>query len=481
MSDRTTSDGPAFRYARIEKQLMEMIESGQLQPGDRLPSLRKISKRLHVSVPTVAQAYAALEQQGVLEARERSGFFIREDFNALPVPSLCPNARPEEIDLSRPGVLKAIVDIGQRKDGAPFVYPCPDKSLLAARCLSKVLRATVQEYPQESVLLDDPLGNQELRRQIAVRCMEIGTVVSPDEIMITSGAMDSISLLLRVLTRPGDAILVQSPTFMVYLQMVELMGLRAIEIPSCSQDGVSLDLVAKAIDDYNIRACLFITNYHVDGSLMSDEKKRELVELLRKRRIPLIEDDVYGNLFFGERRPTKCKNFDTEGLVATCSSISKTVSPGYRIGWVIPGKFMEQVRQVRDMAGIVPSTPAQMALGEFMRKGEFERHLKPLRQRLSRAMSALYCSIGHHFPEGTCASRPSGSMNMWVRLPRQVDSSELFFKARKQGILVVPGSILSFSDTFKNYIRLNSKGIWDEQSEDAVALLGELVRDMARQ
>lgn len=298
--------------------------------------------------------------------------------------------------------------------------------------------------------------------------------------MITSGAMESISLLLRVLTRPGDAILVQSPTFVVYLQMIELMGLRAIEIPSCSQDGVSMELVARAINDYDIRACLFIPNYHVDGSLMPDEKKQELVELLRKKRIPLIEDDVYGNLFFGERRPSLCKNFDKEGLVASCSSFSKTVSPGYRIGWVMPGKFMEQVRHVQNMTGIVPSTPAQMAMGEFMRKGEFERHLKPVRQALARAMAALYCSIGRHFPEGTCVSRPSGSMNMWVRLPSQVDSSELFFKALQQNIFVVPGTILSFSSTFRNYIRLNSKGIWDEQSEEAVGLLGELVRNMVK-
>ncbi len=467
-----------FRYARIEKHLLEMIDSGQLQPGDKLPSLRKISKRLGVSVPTAAQAYAELERQGVLEARERSGFFVRTEYNALPAPSLCPNARPEEIDLSRPGVLKATVDICQRKNSGPFVYPCPDKSLLAARCLSKVLRATVHESPQESVLLDDPLGNRELRRQISIRCMEVGAVVAPDDIMITSGAMESISLLLRVLTRPGDAILVQSPTFMVYLQMVELMGLRAIEIPSCSQEGISVDLVAKAISDYDIRACLFITNYHVDGSLMSDDKKQELVELLHKKRIPLIEDDVYGNLFFGERRPTLCKNFDREGLVATCSSFSKTVSPGYRIGWIIPGKYMDQVRQVRDMTGIVPSTPAQMAMGEFMRKGEYERHLKPMRQRLSRAMSALYCSIGQYFPEGTCASRPSGSMNLWLRLPEGVDSSELFFKALQQGIYVVPGSILSFSNTFNNYIRLSSDGLWNQQYEDYVGLLGELVRDM---
>lgn len=475
---KTATPLSPYQYKAIEDHVLQMLEAETLQPGDRLPSLRKMAAAMKVSVPTVSQAYAELESRGVVEARERSGFYVRLDYGRMPEPTLCPTARPEAAERSRPGLIKAARAVLENADIDYFRKPFPDESLLSGRCLAKRLCAVMRDHPLEAARDVCDLGSMELRRILALRTMHCGVSVLPEDIIITTGALDGAAAALRAITRPGDAVLVQTPTYLVYLTMLEHMGLRTIEIPSCPKTGIPVDLVDEAIRNFDVKACLFIPNFHLDGSLTPDASKHRLVHLLAAHGIPLIEDDVYGDLHFGPERPRLCKSYDKEGNVISVSSFSKTLAPGYRVGWVLPGRYRDAFTALRIAGQAFASNPTQMAVADFLRRGEYERHIKNLRAHMADFMGKLHCKVRRHFPEGTQAVQPAGGTCMWIKLPESVDSKDLFFNARDQGIAVIPGALLATSGTFDNYIRLNASGVWCDGMDQAVARLGELVHEL---
>ncbi|MBU1001992.1 MAG: PLP-dependent aminotransferase family protein [Proteobacteria bacterium] len=468
-----------YQYKKIEEHVLNLVESGVLQPGQRLPSLRKMATSTRVSVPTVAQAYAELESRGLLESRERSGFYVSLDYKRLPAPSLCPRAKPGQMDMSRPALLEAALKSCHSNVCDPMNRYYPDQSLLAGHCLGKILRSVILENPVRAASNVPPQGFIELRKQIALRCMNADLAVSPDEVVVTPGTMSGIAALLACITRPGDAVLIQSPAFILYLRVIETLGLRAIEIPSCPQNGIPVQHVADAIRDFDVKACLLIPNFHMDGSLTPDEAKRRIVKMLTDKNIPLLEDDVYGELYFGQERPSLFKTFDTTGLVATASSLTRTIAPGYRLGWLLPGRFKDQVLAYMAMTDSRPATPIQLALAEFLRKGEFEKHMKGLRAAMALSMARMQCEVGRRFPEGTQVSRPQGGFYLWVQMPSQVDSKDVFLRARDKGVVIFPGSLLSFSDTFKNCIRINCRGVWNDKIREALGVLGGIVTELA--
>jgi DNA-binding transcriptional MocR family regulator len=319
----------------------------------------------------------------------------------------------------------------------------------------------------------------ELRKQIALLYMDIGLNVTPEEIIVTTGAMEGISVIMRCLTRPGDIVIIQSPTFYCFLQLLDTLGLRVIEIPSHPDRGISPEDVALVIKQYDVRACILNPNFNnPDGSLIPDAAKQEIVRLLAERSIPLVEDDASGDLHFGPVRPEVCKKHDKLGLVALCSSFSKTISPGYRVGWLIPGRFYEPARRVKVTSSHCCATPTQMAMAEFLRTGKYDRHLRRLRAALEKQMHAMRVVVSRYFPAETKVTGPSGGSVLWVELPRQIDSQEYFFEARAQGIGVVPGIIFSTRDKYRNFIRLTCSGVWSHEIEGGIKSLGELASAM---
>lgn len=471
---------PPYRYTLVGKYLLELIQSGALKPGDRIPSLRRMSASMRMSVSTVSQAYIELENQGVIESRPKSGFFVRRSFRKLlPPPGLEPNARMEPREINRFDLIRTVTDLLGRRDILPFGVACPDASLLPAKELSRILAAVVREDPNRSVGYESVCGNNELRKQIALLYMDIGLNVTPEELIVTTGAMEGISVIMRCLTRPGDIVIIQSPTFYCFLQLLDTLGLRVIEIPSHPERGISPEDVALVIKQYDVRACILNPNFNnPDGSLIPDESKEEIVRLLAEKSIPLVEDDASGDLHFGPVRPEVCKKHDKNGLVALCSSFSKTISPGYRVGWLIPGKFYELARRVKVTSSHCCATPTQMAMAEFLRTGKYDRHLKRLRAALEKQMHAMRVAVSRYFPAETKVTHPSGGSVLWVELPRRIDSQEYFFEARAQDIGVVPGIIFSTRDKYRNFIRLTCSGVWSHEIEGGIKSLGELASRM---
>ncbi|WP_461208274.1 aminotransferase-like domain-containing protein [Desulfocurvus sp. DL9XJH121] len=471
---------PPYRYKAIEDHILKLLEDGGLRPGDRLPSLRAMGAARGVSVPTVAQAYAGLESRGVLESRERSGHYVRQDWGRLTGPTLEPGAQAGAVDLSRQGLLRASQDEHGQCEGHFFHSSFPHASLLGGPALARRLCAAVREAPDLAAAPAPHQGLPDLRRQLALRAMAAGVSALPDEVFVTTGARDGAMTLLKCMTHPGDAVLVQSPTYLVYFSVLEQLGLRAIEVPSCPTRGIRVDLVEEALSNFTIRACLVIANFHLDGSLTPDAAKADLVDLLTARGIPLIEDDVYGDLHFGPERPRLCKAFDGTGLITAVSSFSKTLAPGYRVGWALPGRFAEAFKAARTGINAFAANPAQMAVAEFLRRGEYERNLRGLRASMAAYAARLHSAIGRHFPPGTQAALPAGGICLWVRLPGGVDSRELFLRARDLGVTVTPGGLQTLSGTFDDYIRINCPGVWEDGTEEAVERLGQAVAEMMK-
>jgi DNA-binding transcriptional MocR family regulator len=465
-----------YRYTLVGKNILDLIDSGTLMPGDRIPSVRGMSAKMQVSITTVWQAYMDLESEGVIESRPKSGFFVRSNLRRLPpTPAPCANTPIEPRELNRSELISTVRDLVGRTDVLPFGVACPDLSLLPGRELSRIMASVLREDPHRMIGYETVRGNLELRKQIAFRCIDAGTSVMPDEIIVTTGAMEAIFIAVRCVTRPGDAVVIQSPAYYCFLHMLDTLGLRVIEIPSRPEGGITPADISDAVSQYDVKACIFNLNFNnPDGSIVSDEAKEEIVNLLAKKAIPLIEDDVSGDIYFGANRPPVCKKYDRNGLVMLCSSFSKTIAPGYRVGWLIPGKFHEKAQGIKVDTSVCSASPSQVAIAEFLRTGKYERHLKRLRTSVEKQMHSMLLAINRYFPAETKVTRPVGGLALWIELPVHVDSRDFFFRARSEGIGIVPGLICSTFDKYRNFIRITCGGVWNKEIEKGIEKLGRL-------
>ena len=479
---RTPVNG--FRYQEVAGRIRAMIESGALATGDRLPSLRGLSRTMGVSISTVSQAYLELERQGLIKARPRSGFFVRPA-RRMPAPARRAATPPQAKSVNRSQLINTVLESLGRRDLLPLGVICPSPRLLPGKALARLMGQALRDAAADPSQ-DDPLdygsiqGLPGLRRSIAFRAMERGEAVNPDDVLITCGAMEALYISLRCLTRPGDAVCIQSPTYYCFLQLLETLGLRAIEIPSHPDAGIHPADLREALDTFDIRCCVFCPNFNnPDGSLTPDDAKAEIADMLGGRGIPLVEDDVYGDLHFGPQRPGTCKAHDGRGLVILCSSFSKTLAPGWRVGWMTPGRFMDKAKEIKATTNVCTASPTQAAVGRFLRQGLYERHLARLRAAIARQAETLRHHVALHFPAGTRATSPSGGSVIWLELPG-VDAVDYFFAAREMGIGIAPGPVFSTLDRYNNFVRLSCGGVWSEAMEQGIRTLGRLAREMAK-
>jgi DNA-binding transcriptional MocR family regulator len=322
-------------------------------------------------------------------------------------------------------------------------------------------------------------GNPELRKQIAKLAFNWGGKVKPDDVLVTAGCLEAMTMCLRAVTQHGDMVAVESPNYFGVFQAIESMGLKVVEICSDPVTGLDLDCLQEAIDKFPIKACLVIPNFNNPlGSCMPDESKKKLVEMITKNNIPLIEDDIYGELYFGRNRPRTCKYYDTKGLVMHCASLSKSLTPGYRIGWAIPGRFMEQVKQIKRISNISTPSITQAAVAHFLQYGRYEYHLKNMRKALHTQSLRYMQAIIDYFPEDTKVSRPHGGFVLWVQLNKKVNGFKLRAEAMKHNISIVPGKIFSASCNYSNCLRISFGKPWTDDADYGLMMLGKLIRKM---
>ncbi len=463
-------------YESIAGRIEHLIATGTYHPGDKIPSIRSLKSQMKVSIATVMEAYRLLEDQQLVECRPQSGYYVLPPVaGGHPEISLSrPSATPTKVNID--DLVTTVFNNDRKPDLIRLGAAIPAPELLPVHRINRALAAVARIYPARNLEYEFSPGCKELRTQIARRALTAGCTFSPDDIVITSGCQEAIILALKVLCKPGDAVAIESPTYYNFLQAIEMLGLKALEIPSHARESVNLDALRNAIKRNRLKTCLFMTNFSNPlGSCMPDDRKKELVELLLRYDIPLIEDDTYGDLSYSYRRPTVAKAYDKTGMVLLCSSFSKTIAPGYRVGWIVPGKFREKIERIKSITNLAVSTPPQLALALFLSRSGYDRHLRSIRTVYARNAGLLAEAVLKDFPSGTKVSRPQGGQVLWVELPPHIDSLSLYEKALGSGISFAPGPIFSSRRKFRNFLRLNASG-WNETIKEAVKTLGTLAQ-----
>jgi DNA-binding transcriptional MocR family regulator len=468
-------------YERVAERLSRAIASGALRPSERLPSVRELARQEAVSVSTVLEAYAVLEGRGLIETRPQSGHYVRSRGAAVPEPApLRPPRGATRVSVQ--GLVTDLYKALRDPDVVPLGAAVPSPSLLPIAELAALCKSVARSAPAAAISYDTPPGSLPLRRQIVRRALDWGADVGPEEVVTTCGAMEALHLCLRAVARPGDTIAVESPTYYGLLQLIESLELRAVEVPAHPRHGMDLAALETVLGKHKIRAVLAIPNFNNPlGSLMPDEAKRELVARLARDEIPLIEDDIYGEIWRDdamETRPRPAKVYDRHGLVMSCGSFSKTLAPGFRVGWVMPGRFQERIEQLKFIHTVGTSSLPQLAIAEILANGGYQRHLRRLRRSFATQVDAYREAVAASFPDGTRVSRPQGGFVLWVELPRVGGALELADRALARGICIAPGPIFSAHGGYQNSIRLNCGFPLDPVIERAVRVLGRMAHEL---
>ncbi|MEM1124255.1 MAG: PLP-dependent aminotransferase family protein [Bacteroidota bacterium] len=443
-----TTSTKVFRYDQIAKQLENSILANTLKVGEKLPSVRLMSKQQQVSPTTIFKAYYQLEAKGLIEVRPKSGYYVKFRHEERPQISSKKEGQPSIKSVNTSEIIRELEELRDCENIIRLSSSVPSPQLLPLAKLNKSVAEAMRDEKNFLLKYTHPQGNRELRRMLAQQALNWGGNFTPDELVITSGCLEALNIALMILTHPDEVIAIDELTYFSIHETVERLGLKAVSIPNTS-NGLDLDFLRKAIDKYPIKAGLFVTNFHnPTGACLPDSHKKELVELFTEKQIPLIEDDIYGELYFGKSRPSTCKFYDREGWVLYCSSLSKTIAPGYRIGYCQPGRFLEQFAHRKRVLSVATSSLPQAALLNFLKKGRYDFHLRKLRKALhTQALRYSQCVL-QYFPVGIYFSVPSGGFNLWIEFPKGFDSYQLFRAAKDQQISIAPGQIFSVEPTF---------------------------------
>jgi DNA-binding transcriptional MocR family regulator len=470
----------SYLYCQVIELISENIDSGTLRPGDRLPSLRKMSQSAGVSVPTVRQAYIELERQRRIESRPQSGFYVRH-LAANDIVAPAPSSQGDPVCLNCRPLMVRVYDGINHPNLVPLGIANPCMAKPAAKTLHRAMKRVMSRAEERSLGYATTLGEPTLRRQIAYHYLDTaGVQVEPEQIAITNGGQEALLLSLNAVASPGDVIAVETPTYHGLLELIDSLGMLAVEVETCPEEGVVLAELRRTLEQYPVKACMFSTTLSNPlGVTMPEGDRRKLVELIEEFDTVMIEDDVYGDLRFDGVRPIPAQFLSNSARIITCGSFSKTAAPGYRIGWIVTGHFLDEVTRLKRAFSCSSGFLQQLTLAEFLASGDYNRHLKTLRPVLQRNAERMSAMVAEHFPDETRTSKPVGGSVLWLELPRGIDSEELFDDAIEAEISIAPGQIFSPSNRYSRFIRLSFGHPWGARTEAAVRWLGQRVTELA--
>lgn len=459
-------------YERLAGELRTQIARGAWRAGERLPSIRQLAQSHGVSAATAVQACLQLEREGLAVARPRSGYYVRAA--VPPPPAARPSRRRAPGAVSNPA-LEEVLGMLSRDDVLPLHTATPAPALLPQAALSAALGRSLRHHAAAALDYAPPQGLPALRRQIARRYAQLGATVSPDEIVITAGAMEGLTLALRTLTAPEDVVMVETPTYHGILQAVAALRLKVVEVPNLPGRGIDVERLDLLLDQHRVRVAILVPNFNNPlGSLTGDVAKQALLASCARHGTVVIEDDIYGDLAWSGERPSPLCRWDTQGAVISCGSFSKTLSPGLRLGWLAGGAWTEALVRAKYFSTVGSASLPQLAMAEYLHKHDLERHLRRLRRTLADNAQRLHEAIARHWPEGTRASEPQGGLSLWLQLPEGGDGYALFEAALALGIGTSPGVLFSSRGDYADCLRLSCGLPWSPRLDQALKRLGQL-------
>tara|TARA_R110000772_G_scaffold87094_16_gene181863 strand:- start:461 stop:1900 length:1440 start_codon:yes stop_codon:yes gene_type:complete len=464
-----------YRYEVLAQQVMMLIDAGALAPGARAPSLRDVSKNYGVSLSTAIQAYKVLEDRGYVRAREKSGYFVvrrQESDRNLPLTSN-PPIKGREISLGKG--LFTLIENAANPDFVPLGGAIPSSELLSAQKLDLTLARIARAKGGQLNVYTDMRGDPDLRRQISLRAMKRHHHAPPSDIVITNGCTEALSIALQAVTQPGDTVVVESPTYFGHFQILKCNGLQVMELPCHAQTGVVIESLEKALKTHDIAACLLSSSFNNPlGGVTSEDDKRSILDILARHKTPLIEDDIYGELYFGDERPVPYSAITPNADVIYCNSFSKTLAPGYRIGWVASARHVNELLEKKFAASLCTPTLPQAALAEFLSSAAYDTHLRRVRRAVAETIHKTQRAVEDSFPQDTRMSNPAGGASLWLEMNESTDTERLYDLALSERICFAPGTVFTSTDLYRNCLRLNCANIWDSRIERGVRRIGAL-------
>jgi DNA-binding transcriptional MocR family regulator len=436
-----------------------------------------MSLQRDVSISTVLQAYTVLENRGWIEARPQSGYYVRPRLPSdAPEPRMAkPMAKPSYVGVN--DLTAEVLTLATDPSYVPFGAACPHHSLFPTKKLARILAAVGRNDPALLGRYAMNWAYDPLTREIARRYLQAGCPLAHDELVVTIGCAEALHLSLRAVTKPGDTVAVETPTYFGFLETIQSLNLKVVEIPTGPRNGICLDATREAFTNNDVKALMVMPSYSNPlGSCMPDENKEKLYKILQEFDVPAIEDDVYGDLHFGERRPKPLKAWDTDGRVLLCSSFGKTLAPSLRVGWCAPGRYLERVKRLKFTTTLGTPVVLQKTVSDFLRNGGYDHHLRSIRRAYHHQLHLFSQAILRFFPEGTRISRPEGSFVLWIEMPTAVDTLKLHRDALKHKICTAPGALFSVKDRYRNCLRMNCGLPWSDAIEAALKTLGDLAK-----
>ena len=463
------------RYENLATLLAERIEQGLYRHGEKLPSVRNLSQEHGVSISTVQQAYQVLENLQLITPQPRSGYFVAPRKAKPPVPAISrPVQRPVEV--TQWDEVLTLLDARSDKEMLNFGGGAPDISQPTLKPLWREMARLVQHNQCDILSYDALQGRRELREQISRLMVDGGTVVDPEDIVITNGCHGALSIALLSVCKPGDIVAVESPSYYGTMQLLRGFGIKAMEIPTDPETGISIEALELALEQWPIKGVILVPSCsNPQGSIMPDARKKAILALAQRHDIVIFEDDIYGELVTDYPRPRTIKSFDIDGRVLLCSSITKSVAQGLRVGWIVPGRYRDRVLHMK-YAAIGSTVPTnQLAMAAFIRDGHYHRHIRRMRQFYQQHLETYTCWIRQYFPCGICVTRPKGGYMLWVELPEGVDMLCVSRQLCRLKIQIAPGSLFSASGKYRNCLRINCALPLTERYREAISKLGEAI------
>ena len=468
------SDKKIFLYFAVADKIERYIKDNGLLPADKIPSVRKISKMFGVSISTVIQAFDLLTGRGVIISKERSGYYVNATKCNQIEPTLHKYSMPTHVEMNE---MASTMMINAKKYAiANFSILSPVPEVLPVAKINKKIAEALRN-PQNTAF-GYPLieGDPKLIDQIVRSTLQWSVPLKNNEVLITNGCMEAINLCLDVVTKEGDIVLIEKPSYQGILQSLDMHGLKALEIPVSLAEGIDLNLLQESLLHNKVAACLLMPRLNNPmGTSMSNDKKEQLLNILDQYDIPLIEDDALGELLFESySKNYPAKAFDTNRNVLYCSSFTKTLVPGFRIGWVCGGRYHEDLKKRKYATNIATNEMLQNALALYLETGQFENHLRKLRLETQKNLLKYVDAIQKYFPRLTRISIPQGGLSLWIELPANINTMQLQQIALSEKIGICPGNIFTTVNDFNHFIRLNYCTLWNKKTDDYLLKLGKI-------
>jgi DNA-binding transcriptional MocR family regulator len=462
-------------YHQLAERVAALIKDGTFSAGAKLPSVRRMSREQRVSVTTVMEAYARLEDQRLVEPRPRSGYYVMPPEvrqGELPRPI---KAAKQSVKVNCPDIFAAVMEAVADPKVVPFGAAVPGEAILPSKRLASLTNAVIRRNGASAFSYSLAPGRRELRVALSRRLLAAGVKAGPDEIVITQGATEALVLALRVITRPGDVVAIEVPTYFGILQLVREQGLRVLEVPVDPQEGIDLDVLESLANKHTLKACIVQPSYQNPmGSCMSDVSKQRLAEMAARLDFMVIEDDLYRELGYLRTAPRPLAHFDHNGHVVLCGSVTKSLAPGLRVGWILPGPYLQEVVRIKSVYYPANPTVSELVVAEAFSEGGYERHLRRISACFAEQSSIMRAAVLAAFPPETRVNQPEGGFVLWIEMPAGFDSEEFAVAALTKGISLIPGTIFSPACGLKHCLRLSCGAPWDRRAAKAIITLGQM-------